>query len=75
MRPPLPILPRNLLGCAGTPFFGIESGGRIPAIANLSGSNGFVNNKTGSSGSCIVPYHKTHQPSHTEYEGKMKKKN
>jgi hypothetical protein len=34
-----------------------------------------VNNKTGSSGSCIVPYNKTHQPSHTEYEGKMKRKN
>lgn len=61
MRPPRPILPWKRNGGATDPFSNVGSGGGImPAAVNFSGSKGFVNNKTGSRGSCkkfrIWPY-------------------
>ena len=54
-RPPRPILPWKRYGGATDPFsIGGSGGGAMPAAANRSGSRGFVNNKTGSSGSCNV---------------------
>lgn len=52
--PPRPILPWKWNERVDVPW-GVDGsdGGMIPAAANLSGSSGFVNSRTGSFGSCI----------------------
>lgn len=52
IRPPRPILPWNRY-VGFEPFSIGKDGETIPAAANLSGSRGLVNSRTGSCGSCV----------------------
>jgi len=50
------IYQKLLQGGAGTLFLvdDLSDGSSMPAAANFSGTRGFVNNKIGSRGSCII---------------------